>query len=117
MKTEMIIMIAVLGLLLGGFGQTGCERNEATAPRAEPEARNLPPTATEVFHLQSECVEIGKRVLENDPLYQKERADMEQGKRPKYDVTQLAHYNAKDNHCYVENNPERNGHGRYAKVI
>jgi hypothetical protein len=97
-------IIALLGLTLGGFGQIGCEhRNEATAaPRAEPEARNLPPTATEAFHLQSECVEMGKKVLENNLAYQMEKADMDQGKVPKDDVTQLAHYSAKDNHCYVE---------------
>lgn len=34
------------------------------APKAEPEPHNLPLTATEAFHLQSECVEMGKRVLE-----------------------------------------------------
>ena len=103
-KTKMKTMIALLGLTLGGFGQIGCEhRNEATAaPRAEPETRNLPPTATEVFHLQSECVEMGKKVLEGNLAYRMEKLDMEQGKIPKDDVTQLAHYNAKDNHCYVE---------------
>jgi hypothetical protein len=103
MKPKMITLI-VLGLMLGGFAQLGCEhRNEATvAPRAEPEARNLPPTATEVFHLQSECVEMGKKVLEDNLAYRMEKVDMEQGKAPKDDVTQLAHYNAKDNHCYVE---------------
>lgn len=95
-------MIALLGVMLSGFGQIGCEhRNEETvAPRAE--ARSLPPTATEVFHLQSECVEMGKKVLENNLAYQMEKLDMEQGKMPKDDVTQLAHYNTKDNHCYVE---------------
>lgn len=97
-------MIALLVLTLGGFGQIGCDQRNAstTAPRAEPEAHNLPPTATEAFHLQSECVEMGKKVLENNLAYQMEKADMEQGKVPKDDVTQLAHYNARDNHCYVE---------------
>lgn len=97
-------MIALLCLALGGFGQIGCEhRNEATAaPKADPEAVNLPPTATERFHLQSECVEMAKKVLENNMAYAVEMHDIEQGKAPKDDVTQLAHYNVKDNHCYVE---------------
>src|ERR1700720_2523694 len=104
MIPKMIPTIALLGMVVGGIGQIGCERrNQATAtPRAEPEARNLPPTATEVFHLQSECVEMCKKVLENNLAYQMETADMEQSRVPKDDVTQLAHYNAKDNHCYVE---------------
>jgi hypothetical protein len=71
------------------------------APRAEPEARNLPSTATEAFHLQSECVEMGKRVLEANLAYAMAKIDMQQGKVPRYDVTQRAHYNPKDNHCYV----------------
>ncbi len=33
--------------------------------------------------------------------YAVEMHDIEQGKLPKDDVTQLAHYNARDNHCYV----------------
>src|SRR5262249_46698504 len=45
---------------------------------------------------------MGKRVLENNMAYAMEKLDMEQGRAPKDDVTQLAHYNAKDNHCYVE---------------
>lgn len=99
MKTKTMSMIWLLSLALCGTGQSGCRKAPAV-PKGE--ASNLPPTATEAFHLQSECVEMGKKVLENHALYQEEKADMEQGKRPKYDVTQLAHYNAKDNHCYVK---------------
>jgi hypothetical protein len=116
-KIKMKTMIALLGLTLGGFGQIGCEpRNESTAaPRTEPEALNLPPTAAERFHLQSECVEMGEKVLENNLAYQMEKLDMEQGKVPKDDVTQLAHYNAKDNHCYVELSLHDTGeHMKYA---
>jgi hypothetical protein len=102
MKTKPMTMIVLFSLMLCCAGQSGCERHDKASAVPKAEARNLPPTATEAFHLQSECAEMGKKILENDPLYQKEKADMEQGKRPEYDVTQLAHYNAKDNHCYVE---------------
>ena len=75
---------------------------QAAASKAQPEMRNLRPTATEVFHLQSECVEMGKRILENNLAYIMETEAIKQGKAPPYDVKQVAHYNVKDNHCYVE---------------
>ena len=88
--------------MLASTGQSGCERHDKASVVPKAEARNLTPTATEAFHLQSECVEMGKKVLENNLAHGMEKLDMEQGKMPKDDVTQLAHYNAKDNHCYVE---------------
>jgi hypothetical protein len=45
---------------------------------------------------------MGKKVLEGDTAYQVEQEDFKNGRAPTYDVTELAHYNAKDNHCYVE---------------
>jgi hypothetical protein len=102
LRTKPIIKILLFGLMLTSTTQIGCTRHDEASASAKAEAHNRPPTATEAFHLQSECVEMGKQVLENNLAYGMEKLDMEQGKMPKYDVTQLAHYNAKDNHCYVE---------------
>jgi hypothetical protein len=58
------------------------------------------PTATEAFHLRSECAKCGEKILENNPAYVMAQENLKKGKAP-YTVTQQTHYNAKDNHCYV----------------
>lgn len=54
------------------------------------EAETLPPTATEVFHLRSECAAFGAKILD------------ESFARPNIDRDQVSHYDTKSNRCYVE---------------
>lgn len=83
MRTILIAMLAAVAATASALGQ------------------GSHPTATEAFHLQSECVKCGNKVLENSVAYAWTQAEIKNGKVPKYTVIQQAHYNAKDNHCYV----------------
>lgn len=52
------------------------------------------PTATEVFHLRSECAALGEKLLN----------DIGAKYRSVYDVSfsdQLSHYNSRINRCYI----------------
>lgn len=110
--------VTLISLVLGSFALIGCEhRNNATvAEHSGPEERALPATATERFHLQSECVEMGKKVLEDNLAYGLQQHAIEKGEVPKDDVTQLAHYNVKDNHCYVQLFLHDLGYEKYAQT-
>ncbi len=49
-----------------------------------------PPTATEVFHLRSECAALGEKILDASIV------------GPALYKSQISHYNPQTNRCYVE---------------
>lgn len=61
--------------------------NTPTAPVSPPAFR--PPTATEAFHLQSECVALGEKIL-NESIHGRALS-----------ASQLSKYDPKTNRCYV----------------
>jgi hypothetical protein len=50
----------------------------------------LLPTATEVFHLRSECATLGEKILEDNPV------------GSALSQSQVSHYDPQTNRCYVE---------------
>ena len=50
----------------------------------------LRPTATEVFHLRSECATLGEKILEDSPV------------GSALSQSQVSHYDPQTNRCYVE---------------
>ena len=63
---------------------TSCQTRRPTEDRAY-----RPSTATEVFHLRSECVRLGEKIVEENPIGSAQS------------MTQEFHYNPKTNRCYV----------------
>jgi hypothetical protein len=60
------------------------------AQQRRPGADSTPPTATEVFHLRSECADLGHKIM-NDNIA-----------GPGTHQTELSRYDPKSNRCYVE---------------
>lgn len=60
------------------------------ARELSPGVANSLPTATEVFHLRSECAALGRKIL-NDSLI-----------GPGLSQSQVSHYDPKSNRCYIE---------------
>jgi hypothetical protein len=84
-------------LLLGGCS------SKTTQPAKEPETPSKseiettllqPATVTEVFHLRSECVALGKKVEENESKHLL-------GEKGDYVVLTRTNYSVPANHCYV----------------
>jgi hypothetical protein len=75
LKSRLIAMVALLA---------SCQNR----PPAEDRAYK-PPTATEVFHLRSECVRLGEKIVEENLIGSAQW------------MTQEFHYNPKTNRCYV----------------
>lgn len=59
-------------------------------PAGAAENAFLPPTATEVFHLRSECAALGKKILDENIV------------GPALHQTEISRYNPLTNRCYVE---------------
>lgn len=81
---------AILLVLVTIAGLASCEKTAADvaiAPTPQP-AYTLP-TATEAFHLQSECVKLGEKITEDDFI------------GPALTKSQVSRYNPKTNRCYV----------------
>jgi hypothetical protein len=60
------------------------------AENPSPEMTNRLPTATEVFHLRSECAALGRKILDNNVV------------GSALSQSQISHYDPKSNRCYVE---------------
>ncbi len=78
-----LILCAVLGML-GSCKGSGSGTQGISVP-----ASRLP-TATEVFHLRSECAKLGEGILEGNPI------------GSALTDSQVSHYNPLTNRCYVE---------------
>jgi len=61
-----------------------------TVPSSALGADARPPTATEIFHLRSECAALGEKILENNVV----GSALAQ--------SQVSHYEPRTNRCYVE---------------
>jgi len=87
----------VLGLVLGTVLSELWTRYQYHQPTQNPlasqpstAAAHQLPTATEVFHLRSECAQLGEKILNNNFIG---RALTQ---------SQVSHYNPKTNRCHVE---------------
>ncbi len=74
-------------VLLASCG--GKSSSQTTKAGPEPTV-SLPPTATEVFHLRSECAQLGEKILAANVI----------GVALTHD--QVSHYDPKTNRCYVQ---------------
>ena len=94
MKKQWIFLVVTVACLY----VTSCsQRNEALEKRIAQLESKLDSIAaqrqasvTEVFHLRSECADLGVKILRNNPA--------EIG----LTASQVSHYNPKTNRCYVE---------------
>jgi hypothetical protein len=83
-------------MLIGGFlvaGLCSCgsgEHQSPTTAQAPSASTSRPPSATEVFHLRSECARLGEKILDGNLI------------GPALTQSQLSHYDPKTNRCYVK---------------
>lgn len=85
-----VIVLSSLGMLASCKGGSSGPQT-ATPAAATPATPSTPiPTATEVFHLRSECARLAEKMLENDVV------------GIALTKSQLSHYNPQSNRCYVE---------------
>jgi hypothetical protein len=75
------------GLLLASCGGKSSSERTITSPAP---STTPTPTATEVFHLRSECAQLGQKILHDSIVGVALTKD------------QVSHYDAKTNRCYVE---------------
>lgn len=85
MKESLTTLFAVI--LLASCG--GKRPSEGTITTPSP-TTTPPPTATEVFHLRSECAQLGQKILEGNVIGIKLTQD------------EVSHYDPKTNRCYVQ---------------
>jgi hypothetical protein len=76
--------IGPLTLIMAAGFPWPCNAEDASA-----EKTNRLPTATEVFHLRSECAALGRKILDGNFV------------GPAVQETQVSHYDPKSNRCYV----------------
>ena len=90
--------LPLLWLCLAGGGLTACHEKPASEV---PVMSHSLPSATEVFNLRSECVALGKKLLD-----EKENEVEPSTRIPTYHWTysfsEASHYNPETNRCYVE---------------
>lgn len=79
-------LLSVIGILAAQTTSTGT--NEPRK-KTEPCQASALPTATEIFHLKTECMELGEKLEKN-------------AKIPETAVTMHSRYDPKSNRCYVE---------------
>lgn len=93
--TKWVIGLTVALFILTAFQLVIVLRDELILRKGERKSpavaiANQPPTATEVFHLRSECATLGEKILNRNfvgaALFQ----------------SQISHYNPETNRCYVE---------------
>ena len=83
--------IRIAGTLLALCFLVSCDRNASTATKVPtPVSTNQLPTATEIFHLRSECAQLGQQILSDNVVG---RALTQ---------SQVSNYNETTNRCYVE---------------
>lgn len=73
--------------------EAGAKPQQAKESTPQPISTFRMPTATEVFHLRSECATLGKKIMEENT-----------SGNSNYYEEQVSHYNPETNRCFVEVN-------------
>ena len=84
----LLIQILLLSVTLTFL--SSCKDRTITASQPPTTAPQQLPTATEVFHLRSECAKLGAKILNDNSV----------GRA--LSQSQLSHYNSNTNRCYIE---------------
>lgn len=85
----------ILLMLISVSTLLACEQSKSTNQQVSNEIKNnIPteqlPTATEVFHLRTECAKLGDKILNNNIV------------GSALTQSQISYYNPKTNRCYVQ---------------
>lgn len=88
--TEPAVMRALPLTLLAAILLASCCHQQPPVAAAHADAVTRPPTATEVFHLRSECAALGDRIRSKNIIGIALTQD------------QVSHYDPKTNRCYVQ---------------
>ena len=79
------LIVLVTATFLTSCGGQGSPRKQTASPEV-----NRHPSATEVFHLRSECAALGQRILDGNVI------------GSALTQSQVSHYDPQTNRCYVE---------------
>ena len=84
---KMVLTLLLAGVLLGSCGGKGPSEKTSTIPAP---TFSPAPTATEIFHLRSECSHLGEKILGGNIVGTALTQD------------QVSHYDPQTNRCYVQ---------------